>query len=111
MDEILELARRLGKLIAAHPRGSAFRQSQETLAKDEEAQKLLIGYNEQIQRIQALEAQQKPVEPEDKRKLADAQQNMATNACVSDYAKAQADYVEIMQRVSAAIEHPEAAEG
>ena len=111
MDQILELARRLGKRIADDPCGKAFREAQTALADDAEAQKLLKEYNDQIQRIQSLEDRNKPIEPEDKRKLADAQQHVAGNACLANYAKVQADYAELMQRVSAAIENPGAGEG
>ena len=111
MDEILELARRLGKRIADDPRGKAFREAQAALVDNAEAQKLLTEYNDQAHRIQSLEDQNKPIEPDDKRKLADAQQRVAGNACLANYAKVQADYVELMQRVSTAIENPGAAEG
>jgi len=106
MDEILKLARQLGKLIAEHPRGKAFRQAQATLTEDKSAQKLLSEYNEQVQRMQAKEAQQQPIEPEDKRKLSEAQQQLAANESIAGFVKVQADYVEIMQQVSTAMENP-----
>ena len=110
MDEILELARRLGKRIAEHPRGKAFREAQQALVEDSEAQSLLKEFNDQAQHLQALETQNRPIEPEDKRKLADTQQRVAGNRCLSSYAKAQADYLEMMQQISAAIENPDGAE-
>ena len=106
MDEILGLACQLGKRIAEHPRGKAFREAQRALAEDSEAQSLLKEFNDQAQHIQALEAQNRPIEPEDKRKLADTQQRVAGNPYLSSYAKAQADYLEMMQQVSSAIENP-----
>ncbi len=111
MDQILELARRLGKRIAEHPRGKAFREAQQALANDSAAQTLLRDFHEQARHVQMLESQNKPIEPEDKRKLADAQQRVAGNACLSNYAKGQADYVEMMQQVSAAIENPDFGKG
>lgn len=111
MDDILELARQLGKRIAEHPRGKAFREASQALANDSAAQTLLKELNEQARHVQMLETQNKPVEPEDKRKLADAQQRVAGNPCLSNCAKAHADYVEMMQQVSAAIENPDLGKG
>ena len=107
MEEILELARRLGKRIAENSRGKAFREAQKALADNSEAQSLLKELNEVARRIQTLEDQRKPLEPEDKRKLADMQQRVAGNECLANYAKVQADYVELMQRVSASMEDPD----
>ncbi|MCP4594485.1 MAG: YlbF family regulator [bacterium] len=106
MDAILELARRLGKQIAEDPRAKTFHQAQADLNQNTDAQQLLKSFNEQIQRVQSLEEEHKPIEPEDKRKLAETQQQISGNACLSAYAKAQADYVELMQHVSAAVENP-----
>ena len=111
MEAILELAHRLGKQIAEHPRGRAFRQAQEDLHQNPEAGDLLREFNEQVTRIQSLEHQNKPVEPDEKHKLVDIQQRVAGNACLANYAKVQADYVELMQQVSAAIEDPDAQQG
>ncbi len=106
MKDILELARQLGKQIAEDPRGTAFQDAQKSLAETPEAQKLLREFNESVMHIQSLESQHQPVEPEHKQKLAEIQQHVAVNPCLANYAKVQADYVELMQQVSAAIENP-----
>lgn len=105
MEAILELASQLGKRIAEHPRGKTFNEAKKAVADDPDARALLKEFNELAQRIQIFEAQQKPIEPEDKRKLADAQQRISGNSCLANYAKAQADYIEMMQHISDALQH------
>jgi cell fate (sporulation/competence/biofilm development) regulator YlbF (YheA/YmcA/DUF963 family) len=111
MDDILGLARQLGKQLAEHPRTQALRAAQDALSADPEAQKLLTEFNAQAEKMETLAEQQRPIEPEDKRKLAEIRQRMAGNACLGQFAKVQADYIELTRQVSAAIGDPGVDEG
>ena len=104
MDEILNLATRLGKLIAADPRAQRMAAARDALEKSAADRQLLSDYQEQQQRIGELEASGKPIEPEDKRKLADLHARVAGSEVLKGLLKAQMDYVDLMTGVSRRIE-------
>ena len=70
MEQILDMATRLGKLIAADPRAQRMSAARDTLEKSLADRQLLADYEQQQRRMMELEDQQKPIEPEDKRRLA-----------------------------------------
>jgi cell fate (sporulation/competence/biofilm development) regulator YlbF (YheA/YmcA/DUF963 family) len=104
MQEIIAEAAALGKKIAEHPRSRAFFDAARAAVADPEAQKLLRAYQEAAERLHELEASGKPIEPEDKRRLAALQSEMIGNEKLKAMLKAQADYVELMTHVQQAIE-------
>lgn len=108
MDEILNLATRLGKLIAADPRAQRMAAARDALDKSLEDRQLLSDYHEQQNKIAELEAATKPIEPGDKRKLADLQARVAGSEVLKDLLRAQTDYVELMTTVSRRIEEESA---
>ncbi len=108
MDEIIALAERLGKLIAAHPRTKALEQAAAAIRDNGEAQELLQAHQKQVAHIQQLEAEIKPVEVADKQKLGQLEAKIASNELIKSLMKVRADYAELMQKVNAAIESPRA---
>lgn len=108
MDDIIADARNLGKKIAAHPRTTAFAKAARDVAEDREAQAILKNFQEQVNRIRDLEANGKPIEVEDKRKLSDCEAAVAGHPKLKAMMKAQADYLEMMHRVNSAIDEASA---
>ena len=104
LDEILKAARELGKKIAAHPRTTDFLASARAVADDREAQNLLKAYQDSVNKIRAAESQGKPIEPEDKRRAADAERQVAGNENLKNMMRLQADYMEMMHRINGAID-------
>jgi cell fate (sporulation/competence/biofilm development) regulator YlbF (YheA/YmcA/DUF963 family) len=104
MDDIIALARDLGKKIAAHPRCVDFMAAARAVAGDKAAQEVLRTYQDQVRRIQELEHGGKPIEPADKRKLADCEAAVAGNDLLKKMLKHQADYLEFMNRINSAID-------
>lgn len=104
MDHILALAEQLGKLIAEHPRTKALEQAVAAVRNDPDARTVLRQHRQQLDKIRQLEAQIKPVEVADKRRLADLEAKMVSNQPIQALLKAQADYAELMHRVNQAIE-------
>jgi len=105
-DALLDQARLLGKAIAAHPRIRAYDEAQRALQNDADARKLLDEYQQAVRRIHELEAQRKPIEPEDKRRLADCEQRMASNEALQTFVRTQVDYLDLMHRINQAMEEP-----
>lgn len=109
MEEIIADARALGKKIAAHPRTAAFMKAARAVSEDREAQDILGAYQEQVERVHTLEAEGKPIEPEDKRRLMEREAALAGNAKLKEMMKAQTDYMEMMHRINSAIDEASSA--
>jgi len=104
MDEILDFATRLGERIAADPRGRQMANARAALDASLQDRQLLQDYETQQQKVHELEASGRPIEPEDKRKLADLHSKVIGSRVIKDVLKAQADYLELMTLVSQHIE-------
>jgi len=104
MDEILDFATRLGQRIAADPRGRQMADARAALDGSLSDRQLLQDYETQQHKMHELEASGRPIEPEDKRKLADLHGKVVGSPIIKDLLKAQADYLELMTLVSQHIE-------
>ena len=103
MKDILALASQLGNLMARHERHHGLRAAELALQGDAEARGLLESLETQRRKIADLEAQMKPVEPQDKRELQRLTDAVRSNEKLQDLARAQADYMEMMNKVNNAI--------
>ncbi|MGE3182528.1 MAG: YlbF family regulator [Phycisphaerae bacterium] len=106
MDHLLERATALGQEIANDERVKALVSARQDIEKDTEAQQLVRDHSEIVERIAKLKQAQKPIEPGDKRKLAECEASMAAHALFKRLLKAQANYLELMNRVHHALEAP-----
>ena len=104
MNDLVALASELGRKIASHPIGLALVAARRTVTSDAEAQTLMKTHSEVLERIQSLRQQQKPIEPEDKRRLAECEASMASHPAFKALLRAQADYVDLMNQIHRAIE-------
>jgi len=109
MDEIIELARELGRKIAAHPRTQAFATAGRAVTADPQAQKLLNDYQAHVDKIRAREQMRQPIEVADKRGLAELESKVVSHDGLKALMQTQADYVQLMQQVQSAID--EASQG
>ena len=104
MDEILDLATRFGERIAADPRGRQMADARAALDGSLPDRQLLQDYETQQHKVHDLETAGRPIEPEDKRTLADLHGKVIGSRIIKDLLKAQADYLELMTLVSQNIE-------
>jgi|CXWL01.1.fsa_nt_gi cell fate (sporulation/competence/biofilm development) regulator YlbF (YheA/YmcA/DUF963 family) len=104
MDEILDLAARLGKRISQDPRAGKMVDAQVALENSLADRQLLADYEQQQQKVYELEASGRPIEPDDKRKLAELHAKVVGSGVIKEVLKAQADFLEIMNSVSQRIE-------
>lgn len=105
-DQITDKAAELGKLIAGSSSGKALLSARQELQDDKEAHAILESYQKQLQKIAELEEGGKPTEPEDKRALAQLQQDVASHSTLKSWMKAQADFSQLMHKVNRAIAEP-----
>ncbi|MCU0722327.1 MAG: YlbF family regulator [Planctomycetes bacterium] len=103
LDEIQELAERLGGAISRNPRFLALRDAEKAVEGDPEARDLLKQYNEKTLEILRKEEALTPVEPEEKREHLRLRTAVARNAKLQALNKAQADYSEMMNRVNRSV--------
>ena len=103
-QELLNKARELGEAIARHELIKAYFDIQQAVANDQEAQGLLKSYTQHMERMQQLEAAQKPIEVADKRKMAEFEQQMAGNDALKKMMVAQVGYVTLMNQINQAME-------
>ncbi|MBN2562985.1 MAG: YlbF family regulator [Phycisphaerae bacterium] len=104
MEDIIAHARELGKRIAAHPRCVDFMTAARAVAEDRDAQVILKAYQEHVRKVQELQASNKPIEVEDKHKLAECEAQVAGNEKLKAMMKHQANYVEMMNRINHAMD-------
>lgn len=104
MEDIIADAVSLGKKIAAHPRMKAFMTAAQAVNGNSEAQTILQEYQSAVEKIQQSEAAGKPIEVADKRAIAECEAKVANNSLLKNMMSAQADYLEMMHRINAAID-------
>jgi len=102
-DEIIRTARDLGKRISTHEAAKKFEQTLRALEKDQDAQRALNDYHRHVQSIAEKEANGKPIEVADKRRLQELQGQMATNAILREFQMAQMDYLDLMRKIDDAM--------
>ena len=105
MEELISMAQQLGKKLAAHERTAKLKAAQKAITDDPVACQLVQDYQKQVEKIHTLEQEGKPIEPEDKRLLAELEGEIGTNAIFADLTRHQADFVEMMQKVKQAIDN------
>ncbi len=98
-QEIEQAAKDLGKLVGDHAAAQRFDDAAKALDNDIEAQRLLTDFNRAIQEVAQKQAQQKPIEVADKKKLEDLQTQVAMNLKVRAMQQAQMDYVDLLRKV------------
>lgn len=104
MEQLIEMAGRLGKQIADHQRTISLKKAQKEVDEDSETGQLVKDYQLQAQKIGLLEKEQKPIEVEDKHKLRDFEQKISTNPKLAELTRRQVDFVEMMRKVKQAID-------
>ncbi len=103
MQEIIDLAERLGRALAESPQATALREAQQQLQQDDDTSDLVNQYRRKAEKIMQLEKQGKPVEPEDKRKLDELHSALASKPAFKSFTAAQYDYADLMRRVDQAL--------
>ena len=104
MERLIELAQQLGKRIAAHERTTLLKQAQKVVNDDPDVVRIIQDYHKQAEKIHQLEIEQKPIEVADKHLLAELETKIGTHPKLTELTKRQVNFVEMMQKVKAAID-------
>lgn len=103
MDELLQKAEELGRLMAEHERFKGLIAARDVVRADPKAAQLLRDYETHMQKVQHLAETGRPIEVADKHKLAEMEKLLAGNEAIRGFAAAQADFSEMMNHVNRAI--------
>ena len=103
MEQLIEMAKRLGKQIAEHQRTVLLKKAQKEVDNDTQAGQLVLEYQQNIEKIQKLEKEQKPIEVQDKQELKDIELKIAGNDKLKEVTLCQMNFVEMMQKIKQAI--------
>ena len=103
VDDITQLAQKLGAAIAQSPQAANLRAARKALDAQPDAKRLMEDLHRQSEKIVALERQNKPVEVEDKHKLQEINDKLVANEVFKKYTAAQVEYVDLMRKVNTAI--------
>ena len=111
MDDVLELATKLSRAIARSSRFADLRAAEKAVMSDEAAVAKIRERDELIAALAEKERKVEPIEPEEKRKLAELDEFVKTNEKLAALSKAQADFQEMLnlvnQRITAALGAPD----
>jgi len=103
MERLLALAEKLGKLIAETERYQALKSAEAAMKADASAGESLKALREIEEIIAGKERDLRPVEVDEKRRLAGLRAQVHSSETLQRLAKAQADYLEMMNRVNQTI--------
>ena len=103
MDDVLELAEKLSQAIADSQRFKDLRKAEGAAMEDEASLQALKDRDEAAKKVAEKEQKGEPVEPEDKRALAAAEEAVRINPKLGELWKAQADFHELLNLVNKSI--------
>ena len=101
--EIIDKAQELGKLLGQHEAVTQLESVLKSFQEDVESQRSFNDYQHQIAKIGQKEAEGQPIEVEEKRKLADLQNDVIQNPILREMQVKQMDYLDLMRQVDEAI--------
>lgn len=103
MNEIIELAGRLGKAIADSAQALKLREARKALHSQADIMQVMKDYQAQAEKIARLEDEKKPVEVDDKHKLDGLHGKLISSEVFKKYTSAQVDYIDLMRKVNEAL--------
>lgn len=106
MQDILDMAAKLGRAIADSPQARELAGAQKALDADEKLSKDLTDLRAQNARVAQLLREGKPVEVEDKHKVRELEARLAGSDVFKRYSKAQMEYSDLLRRVTQTVQNP-----
>ena len=100
MDDVLEIAEKLSQAIADSNRYKSLRKAEKAVMADEDAVKTVKERDEIAVKVAQKEHKGEPIEPEEKRLLASAEEALRANPLLGDLSRAQADFQEMLNLVN-----------
>ena len=104
MQQLLEEAEKLGKLVAQHPAIAKYRQAQQAVADDPDAKRLLADFDRQIETLSRQEQSGLAVTDAQRMQLEGLQGRIVSHAKIKALNQAQVEFVDLLRRVTQTIQ-------
>ena len=104
--EAIEMAEKLGDLVAKHPVFEQYQKASKTLREDQDAGRLLQQFEQKAMVLARNEQMGQPVTQSERSELEQMQQTIAGNLRVKAFSIAQADMTDLLRKVSQAWQTP-----
>ena len=101
--DILDLASKLGELLAEHDATKALEKATKAFESDTASQRAMADFQRFAQSLQEKAQQGSPIEVEDKRKMETLQQAVITNPLLANMQRAEMDYLDLLRKIDGAI--------
>jgi cell fate (sporulation/competence/biofilm development) regulator YlbF (YheA/YmcA/DUF963 family) len=101
MDDVIAQAKKLAQMLASHERATSFRAAAAAVEADPEASRIQRAYAQAIEAVREREVAGQPVEPEHKRALMTAADQVRKSDKLVVMLQAHAAYAEMMETVQA----------
>jgi len=102
-EQILEDAKKIGKLIADHETTRRFEAAVKKLDSDPTVQQTMGAYQQLIQKLGQKEMSGQPIEVAEKRQLQEVQNSLVHNLTLREFQMAQVEYTDLLRKVDEAI--------
>jgi cell fate (sporulation/competence/biofilm development) regulator YlbF (YheA/YmcA/DUF963 family) len=106
MQQILEDAEKLGKLVAQHPAVARYKQAQRSIGEDAEATRLFAEFERELEAVDRQQQGGMPVTDAQRNKLEALQGRLASNIKIKALNMAQVEFIDLLRRVTQTIQRP-----
>ncbi|MEL7238761.1 MAG: YlbF family regulator, partial [Planctomycetota bacterium] len=106
---MMDLAAKLGEMVAQHPAIEKYKEAQKALSADTAANQMLQQFEQKAQVLMRNEQMGQPVTAGERQELETLQQTIASNIKVKAFSIAQTDMTDLLRKVSQAWQKPVAA--
>lgn len=100
MDQILDAAEKLGRLLAQHPAIARYKEARRAVAQDPEASSLMSEFGRQIETLARQEQSGMAVTDAQRQQLESIQIRLASNLKVKALNMAEVEFTDLLRKVS-----------
>jgi cell fate (sporulation/competence/biofilm development) regulator YlbF (YheA/YmcA/DUF963 family) len=105
-NEIIDVAGKLGEMLASHTAFTKYRDAQKAVSTDPEAGKLLGDFEKEIMQLARLEQQGMPPTDAQQQKVVALQTRIASNLRIKQLNIAEMDFMDLLRRVNQTMLRP-----
>jgi cell fate (sporulation/competence/biofilm development) regulator YlbF (YheA/YmcA/DUF963 family) len=105
-QQIMDVAEKLGKMVAEHPAVARYQAAQKAVADDPEASRMLQDFDKALERLARQEQSGMPVTDAQRQQLETLQSRIVSHIKVKNLNLAQVDFVDLLRKVNQLIQKP-----
>jgi cell fate (sporulation/competence/biofilm development) regulator YlbF (YheA/YmcA/DUF963 family) len=105
-QQIMDLAEKLGKLLADHPAVTKYKQAQKAVSEDADASRLLAEFDRQIETLGRLEQSGQPITDAQRMQLESLQSRLVSHIKIKALNMAQVEFVDLLRKVGQTYQRP-----